>query len=515
MVKTYEEGLADAGLEDPPAGLEGWRQHTLDGFNVDLRAAPYHSLDREEVRSMLSAVIEGEHPIIAGFEEEQAAKWGPYSLQDPWSARVEDARDAYFGHKPFRPVPSALNAAIDDFRALIPSQSLLPASVDEILRRGPKTTNLGLPTFSRERRYVPEYVARFDDLDDIFPYVAGWRGQPGGMNPRPWTKQRILDMADKLDGLYGGQMVYPIEDALKFLPEFAAWSGLPAVAVAVRDVLRLARDRGVTVFSTDFSGFDTSIPGELLDIALDIHKSFMVREPWGFDKFREAVTSGALLTPNELWTGRYGYLPSGTITTSVTGTTINRMSAVYISKVLGVDLVAGCYLGDDAVNVYSPQPSVDEIESAGKDFNLDLSADKQFVHESAAHFLQNGYILQDDGELLQGGGIRPIMRMWNGALSFERRRRPGEWNDFMGLVRLINQLENTKFSEVFERNVKFAVEGDGRLLSMDPREILRRAGGVGRINEVLGFAAFQATSWSVSGFDEYRTVQYLRELSGR
>ena len=306
--------------------------------------------------------------------------------------------------------------------------------------------------------------------------------------------------------------VYPIIDALKVKPEFVAWTDLDAVSTVVLSLLKAAGNSGVRVFSTDYSGYDQSIPEGLFEIAWNIIGDWFPETESRVLRilFDHYMTAG-LLTPDGLWVGRSGGIASGIVFTGVAGTVINILIAFYISEVLGIQHLGGTYLGDDALNVWTDEVSEEEIQDVGAMLNVDLNASKQFVAEDAAHYLQNVYVLKRD-TLQNDGGVRPTMRALNGILSYERQRRKDEWNDFMASMRTVMQLENCKHHPAFREFVNFIAQGDRRLLEIDVTKIASLAGGVGRIEQVLGVAAFRYTSQDVSSLANFATTQVLRQL---
>ena len=498
--------------------LQGWYNRTKNGFHTDLRGPVYHDLPRFRVMDRWWDILQtfDMHPDLYSFEREEALKLGPYSLQEPWDPdRKADAWRFFADDRSTNMSANEWRNSLAYLQALIPDASLVRAKFAELLSRTPKNTNSGLPTFSRDRGYLSQYQERFNEAmagwgAEVYPFVAGWRGQPGYIYPRPWTKQRLLFMADRLEGWLGGQFVYPIIDTLKGQTFFSAWANQDTITAAVKRVLLNAQSLNVPVYSTDFSGFDASVPEIVLNDVFDVVASWFTATV-GLGTVQDSFVHGGLLTPDGLLQGRRGGIPSGSVFTNVIGTFVNLLSAEYIARRLDVMRVDGEYLGDDALNVYGRDPGAERIQDAGGELNLSLNADKQFVSRTTAHFLQNVYILEDD-ELLYGGGVRPTSRALNGMLSYERARRPGEWNEYLALMRTVMQLENCKYHPAFPRFVEFVAEGDRRLLEIDVTEIARRAGGAKAIEESLGITSFRYTSQDVSGLSGFKTTEVLRQL---
>ena len=508
--------------EDAVYRLERWRERTLKGFDLDLRSQVFHDRSRQEVMDEWQSILfEYElDPVLKQFELSEQEGIGPYSLQMGWhekqlngDTRAQAARDQ-FGPRPASIDESAYNTALEMVRSLVPRGSLSTLRLEVVLERTPSTTNLGLPEFSRDRRYVDSYERRaragLSGKDwSLEPWIAGWRGQPGGMNP-DWSKQRLLYMGDHAETWAGGAVMYPILDYLRdHYPEHSAWVSDEAVADRVLWLLRYAARNGLTVFSTDFSGFDASIPARILHDVFDAMRWWFSSELHALPQIEESFIQSSLLTPDGLLRNSEGGIPSGSVFTGLVGTIVNRLSAFYIATRLGTK-VEGTYLGDDALNVYASNPTADDIEGIGNELNLDLNASKQYVARGSAHYLQNVFVLEGRG-LLQSGGIRPTFRALNGILSYERQRNSKDWTPALAAVRTITQLERCKYHPAHRDFVKFIAQGDRRLLQEDPMRLLKRGGGAQKANDALGFTAYRYSGADAAGFASYRTVSVLRE----
>jgi hypothetical protein len=317
-------------------------------------------------------------------------------------------------------------------------------------------------------------------------------------------------MADKLDGILSAMYFHPALEALRTDPRFAAWSNTPRVEEVLLRILVIARASDVAVVSTDFSDFDTSVPMPILDVVFDAIRLWFTSTP-GLDLLQDSFTSGGLLCPDGLYTGRLGAIPSGSGLTGFMGTMVNVFCAIYVAHRAGSSLLASTYLGDDAVNVYRPQIAEDRIQEYGSELNLDLNADKQYVAKTSAHYLQ--YVFELEGNrLMNGGGVRTFGRNLQGMLNYERRRRDDEWTPSMASIRTIMQLENSLHHPEFLWLVKFATQGDRRLLEMPVSRLVQEAGGTSKIIEVLGIASYRYGSRDVSGLEAFETVRVLNTL---
>jgi hypothetical protein len=514
--ETYDDVVSslDPGAQ---ASVANWNRRTSDRVTEILRSSVYFNsavMDVAEAWENRRQKI-AQHPIVDQFERSESERYGPLSLQSDWDERKSDA-ESQIPSRQMSVNEAAYAAALDDVRRLLPTGSLEAISAEEARLRSPRDTNLGLPEFRRNDGDDGSYLQRAKDFVKgkgfIYPDVAGWRGQAGGYFPEPWSRDRLLYMGDHAETYAGGRYMHPVVDALKLRGEFAAWLDLDRVSDAVLALLKRARRSRVKVYSTDFSSFDASCPERLILDIFDAIRGWIRKVDSDFDAVVEHFVRGFLLTPGGLLGPRSGGIPSGSVFTNLIGTLINYLCARYIVHRLGLSTSFGTYLGDDAVNVYEPEPALDEIEDVGTELNLDLNAEKQYVAEGSAHYLQNVYVL-DGNQIYRGGGIRPTHRILNGILHYERRRSGGDWPPMMANIRTISQLENGKYNEAFRSLVSFTAEGDTRLFGFKATRAVRLAGGVKKVDSVLGTTAFRYTQRSSSGLSDFATVKVLESIS--
>ena len=512
---TYSD-VVDSLSPSAQLSLGSWDSRTRSGTAVVLRAPPFFESPVQDVAEAWDKRLRklSPHPVVLSFEDSERDRMGPLSLQSPWDERRSDA-ESQIPAREMSPDEASYRAALSDVQGLIPSGSLRTLTAEEARLRAPRDTNLGLPEFRRNKGDDESYLKRAKDLamgrGFIYPDVGGWRGQAGGYEPEPWSKDRFLYMGDHAETYAGGRYMHPVVDELKRRSEFAAWIDLDAVNETVLALLLRARRSRSLIYSTDFSSFDASIPERLIRDIFDAIRGWFVKVDADFDAVVEHFARGYVLTPGRLLGPREGGIPSGSVFTNLVGTLINYFCARYIVHRLGLQGVSGTYLGDDAVNVYSPVPPADEIEDVGMELNLDLNAEKQYVAEGSVHYLQNVFILEGKS-LHQGGGVRPTFRALNGILHYERRRSGGDWPPMMSMIRTVSQLENCRYHIAHREFVKFIAEGDTRLRSFRPKRALAAAGGPEKVDSILGTTAFRFTSRSTSGLAEFATVKILQSM---
>ena len=483
----------EAVKEWPEADLWAWKGREEAGYPRDERSQWYYWKSREEtwgeVSSLISDVEISKH--LDFFTKEDAKKIGPYSVMLPWHERVEKTGiDKFFVDRKTSLNAKAYGHALSRLRSLIPAGSLEPLTIDEAIDQLPKNTQSGLPFFrkfrsvlKKERKRAQAYLK---DPWIMEPFVAGWRGQPGGPDESD-VKQRLIWMGPKVDGIIGAAYMQPIMRLLRERDEFAAWSGLDRVGVAFGNMFRI---HDGTKFSTDFEAYDSTLAADILWDVFDVIGSWYGEDvsselsPLG--GLAKSLILGPLLTPEGLFTNRAGGLASGSGGTQTVGTLANSLHALYVSEVLSLDLVFCTFLGDDAVTAYHPVPPVQEMVSVVRDFGLEQNADKQYLAKDAVHYLASVW----DADFSTGDrihGQRPISRAVNGMLSYKRFRGE-EWTPSDAAVRTIMQMVNTEENPAYDSWFDYWRSGD-RNLERPPRKLFSAAGGTQGIEESMGLAA--------------------------
>jgi hypothetical protein len=384
----------------------------------------------------------------------------------------------------------------------------------------PHGTMKGLPTMSSDDSVDVQYLQRAMNLvsaDGIYPCVAGWRGQPKGLHETP--KQRLVWMFDHAETILGLSILYPVLNRLRVLPGFAAWSSDLVVDEQVTRLLVSARNARATIVSADFSNFDASVPYELIDCAFELLRFWFTDETKPrLDILQEVFATVPLLTPDGLFKDRKGGVPSGSALTNLIDTLVNLIAGYYVAARLGVKLTDFEVLGDDSVFVFQPFPGVKELSQAFMELGLDSNPEKQFVSQTACHFLQRWHSLEYQ---LTGvsRGVRTPYRALNGLLSLERWVQDGREADeqsrfkYLMAARAIMQVENVRWDPRFRVFVSLVKEGDKVLSSgIDPKEIFRRAGGSDAIRTNLSIASFPFNVQNPDNVEEFATSRVLREL---
>ena len=474
----------------PQIRFEAWRDATEAGFDLDLRSQLWHDEAREDIMERMWEVLgvsELPSPLIV-FEEEEREKLGPYSIQFPFADR-EGSLSEFYQNVELDSVDTENFS--NSIAAILPRGTLEPLSISQAVENLPKRKGLGLPYLGSNPSDLQHYVNRADAvlagepsyINDAMLY---WRGQPGGPDPSD-VKQRNVEGMDKLDAILGGRFVYPITDFLRQRREFAAWESLNAVDENITFMLeRSSRDK----ISMDYSGFDASLSLDLIDrVMYAIGRAFT--NTGGMELLTESLRETGIVTPRGVFRSRTSGLLSGTVFTSVIGTLVNYGVSMSVAYRTNTRLVSAQFLGDDSVLDYSPSIPDDEFGSAIEGFGLKTNPDKRYRSPEAVHYLQNVYSkeYQIDGF---SRGMRPVSRMLNGALSYERQRR--EWSRWLAASRTVMQLFNCRWHPKYDELVEFVKTGDEALAENSAQEIFSKAGGREEVERVLGLDAFSSTT---------------------
>jgi hypothetical protein len=444
------------------------------------------------------------------MDAEEKEGIGPMSIMLPYVDRVKDV-DAYFVKGPFDPVSDGFDYANDFVSRLIPRHSIRPVSIDTVMFVMPKDTNLGLPELTRNKGALPNYRSRAlaaRVVDDFYAAVIGWRGQQSGT---PIPKQRVIWMMDHAETILALMFMHALLGVLRKLPGFAAWSTPDVVDVAMTRIINKAKQKGLNIYSFDYSRFDTSISVSFIKLIWDYFINwFTPNHSDRLSLMREVFSTIPLVVPWEVRRGRSGTVPSGSGWTNLFDSLANCWAGYYAAGRLGIDVLDYEVMGDDGVFLFSDNPEANDLSGAMAEIGLTMSEEKQHISPTTIHYLQR---MHDDAYRNDGVcvGVRSIYRFLSGASSFERFRR--NWNKYMTSMRLVMQANNCMWYPNFSDFVRFVVNGDDLLRSgMDVAEIAQRAGGADVIRSTLGLASFPFSVSDPSGVENFAFTRVARDL---
>jgi hypothetical protein len=273
-----------------------------------------------------------------------------------------------------------------------------------------------------------------------------------------------------VDGMFTG----PLIARLAKTPTNAAWVG----PEAVNDVMtHLLTELPGPYYSSDIDSFDASVNYEMF-VRLYELKIQLFGEQYRklLEDSRDHIALDGIVTPDGLWIGKTSGLSSGNGSTSPDGTCLQEVAHHYSVIRLGTSLRHLSVMGDDGVANYVTPPPVDEIQDVMSEIGFTFNAQKQYVSDTAVHYLQNLHMR----EYTVNGrnvGVRSIHRMINRASSLERRNQfPPKIASAMMSIRAMMQFNTCSYHPKFSDAVSFLLQGDRLLRENDPVEILTSVG---------------------------------------
>jgi len=446
---------------------------------------------------------------IRDREAASRRKHGTFSVRLPWATGGADSLQSKFLRffAPRKQVTlhrGACKHANKMIRRLLMGRGqgfLFPTPLEEVLRQPHERTGLGYPVFSSK----PVHLERVNDISRLLlreltthrllslPFVAVTRGAsagpfvPANFRAAFGSPRAVQDLE---------RMIFdPLFARLSLLPQFAAWSSSRAVEESVTGILD-ATDNDFTIFSVDFQNFDASIPMEVLrHVWEQIRVAFTPTAHALVTALGNHFMLAGVITPDGLFEGRTGGIPSGSVMTNLIGSLVNIWVMHYAAHAspfpFNNNTVKGCVVqGDDGV--YLLQRMVPEevlIEVLASHLGVVMSPKKSDVAVGEAHFLQNVYkysYVHSHGYTM--AGVRPIMRVLNSMMSYSSWR-PG-WSAAMDSLRWRQQMEAcvshpsfSAFAAWYAARDKFGLQRQSDLVQL--------AGGVDHVA-----AALPSTAWN-------------------
>jgi hypothetical protein len=455
----------------------------------DVRTPLWEGRSRREILDQLSdAIGPAPYALLGEQDNQEYDKVGPMSLRKSYEDRKEDV--AKYWHQESNYDAEALNRALVHVQVLIPAHSVRPLSPNSAYESIPHNKLWGLPWMTSDPSVGPWYLEESQRItypDDVYPSVIGVRGQANGPDD---TKNRVVWMACKLSTIREAALMYPLLNTLKTRLGFSAWGTPDDVDVAVTKLMAAASARHVCIMSGDYSGFDSSVSRDLIDLIWDgLIGHWLVPEcAASVELLKEVFATGGLCVPWEVLINRNGGVPSGSVFTNLFDSLCNLVAGYYAAERCGVDLVCFEVMGDDSVFVFDPSITAEQLGDAVGELGLKMNPDKQFIHDDAVHYLQRLYLREHVSAGINRGMHNPFRSM-SGLTGMEYYHT--DWDEYLVSARAIMQVENVKHDPRFPQFVAFVYNGDRLLRSgMDPAEIIRRAGGASRIRESLDKDSF-------------------------
>lgn len=459
---------------------------------------------------------------LRDLESQQRSKHGSYSKKVPYeNGPLQRAVESYFvRHK--APVDSMIMAkAIKNVLSKLSREGMAKPSywsLEQAANSLPQKSSSGFPFFSSDPGVyfstclsLSSRVLAGDEDMMRYPYTLGFRGQPVGTGQpakcRPiFQGSRVVTNLEKM-------VQGPVLSHLQDLPCFAAWCGPTQVD---REVTRIFNDddRNGVILSIDYSAFDSSVPGVLIDAAFSVLRELVDdrSQPFLLERLKVHFKCSGLIAPDGYYYNRRDGIPSGSGFTNLVGSIINLLVIEAAAEALHFRVLHCLIQGDDGVFKLSKGrefPHIVEIaEWVQENLGMTLHPGKQFVGYKEIHFLQNVHraTYRVNGLAV---GVRPLMRVLNGMMSYERFK-PG-WSGEADTIRWVQQIESAKHHPMFEIAVRWLATRDTYALSFTFPELVDRAGGTDKVEALLS-SGFQGGKLPLEGLYQSKTVQILNNI---
>jgi len=467
---------------------------------------------RQHIRDeVLNWISDGLQPWLLEVERQQAEKIGPYSIRLPYDERIADIKRYWSQANTEDSV--FLKAGFEKFIKRLP-RGLKPTTVAYAYSQMPNGTNLGAPFFTSDARYrddVFEIARDVTESDYEFsrrdPAILFWRGQPRGLKEIP--KQRVVWGYPHWLTILELQLQEAALPALQALPMFSAWVSSDRVDKSISKIISQA---GQDILSVDFSGFDASVPKILIQYAFEaVRYMFDASAHRLIDFVEQQFLHMQLLTPAGIWSGRDGGIPSGSGVTNWIGSFCQGIGHQSVATRLGYLIRRMLLQGDDGVVDFDSPWSPVEYEQQWFDmFGMQMSATKGGVSRDTVYYLQNVHTTKyrPDGFTR---GVRPIMRVLNGMLSYEQPVSQ-DWSGADDTIRWWQQGQNSKWHPKLQFLAEFLYDNDFYSRDYEPDQVVALAGGLPEVKSALKQDGFPYGKEPLEGLNEFRFVQEIQRI---
>jgi hypothetical protein len=437
---------------------------------------------------------------LLSHERAQREKHGSYSKVLPYRTKfpggdsLEDGVRKFFTVHRTRLNPRAIAVANGVLASLVPGGTLRLASLVDAALSFQKRANCGWPNFVAATASPWEYFHEAerilaDSLDRshamAYPGVLGTRSQPRGRGAV--AKSRVVFGCSRVHNILKKRVFIPVFAALSRSPIFAAWRSRRAVDEAVTRVLDSTV--GGLCYSVDFSNFDASVPFEVIDVIFDTLCYWFDSAATPLINFcRECFKWTGIYAPDAYHHGdqRLGGVPSGSVLTNLVDSLVNVWLMAYAAHRCRGRIVHCLVQGDDGVYRFEGVPSIDDLSTILSDeCGMNLSPAKTCVSAEEVCYLQMVHhtSYRRDGLCV---GVRPLMRVLNGMMSFEKGRRKG-WLPEMNTLRWLQQLDNASAHPCFPFACEWLLNHDYLMPSVLVRILENDQDLLNAASEVLGF----------------------------
>lgn len=328
-----------------------------------------------------------------------------------------------------------------------------------------------------------------------FPGVIGTRTDIRGRGK--FGKSRVIFGISRVTNILNGMVFGPAYSKLWEKDSFVAWVSRAAVDRAVSRVMRSRR----VMFSIDFSGFDASVPNEVIDVVFDALAYWCEPGDAALVEFlRNSFKYTGIYVPGrvEYYHGenRMGGVPSGSKLTNLVDSLANIFIMHYAAQCAKCSVVDLLVQGDDALVTFSGGMTKEKLcYYIERDCGMRISPEKTTVDRDSCSFLQMNYHRSYHDGRGNYPGVRSIMRSLGRMMSREHspppvpddwaEAHPGlDWSELMDAFRALQQVDYCSGHPSFKLFADWTAdkspamwEAVSRIVSND-RELLARIGSV-------------------------------------
>ena len=256
--------------------------------------------------------------VLIDMELSQQEKLGPRSIAKPWS----EIRDTLYEY--FEPPSGKL---VCDESVLSPFKTrglgvLRPLSTDSTLKKIKKSTSSGLPFYTSKSEALESTLNdAFGSFSEFWPAIMFERTQEQG-------KTRIVWGISLGQVLKEAPFFFPLLDQMSKSPWLSALQGPDAVDAAMDRKIKYAISNDLVIVTLDFSRFDTTVKGSLLDCSWDVVRSFFQPSYRDIiDKIEYEFRNVGIVCPDGMVSGEHGYHLAQCLLTLLT---VSLMQSLYL-----------------------------------------------------------------------------------------------------------------------------------------------------------------------------------------
>jgi len=432
--------------------------------------------DRDEGRDFVAELVSRYcnlsdlDPWLRCIEEREKVKSiGPRSLTCGYAERppyegaqsMEDGVLKYMRKHDTHLNPDALRAARSALFALLAKASLRLMSVVDAAFDFKKRSNCGWPWFVSSVVSPLEYLNEAESILQEGCDHLHCSAYPGSLGTRTDIrgrgligKSRVIYGISRVTNILNGMLFGPTYAALWEKENFVAWVSRAAVDRVVSRVMRSRR----VMYSIDFSGFDASVPNEIIDVVFDAFAYWFKPGSAVLIEFlRNSFKYTGLYVPGkvEYYHGlnRMGGIPSGSKLTNLVGGLANFVIMHYCAARAKCQVIDLLIQGDDGLVTFDGGMTKEKLAYyIERDCGMRLSVEKTLVDRDSCAFLQMHYHRSYRIGRIHPG-VRSIMRSIGRMMSREHSPPPPpegwavthpdtDWQLLMEAFRAIQQVDH-------------------------------------------------------------------------